>query len=124
MGSKLIRALAPLGQVHATNRDELDLADPDPWLEKLSQLVPDGDVPLEAIHEWVRQLLLRGRIDEARSALEGRTDRRSRALAGWAAFVAGEPAPSPTRACGDTAPREQTGCCAHAAGAWPGTRCT
>jgi hypothetical protein len=69
----------------------LKLADPHPWLERLVQLSADCDVPLEVTHEVVRQFLLRGHIKTARRALQRLTDRRSRALAGWAALVAGEP---------------------------------
>jgi dTDP-4-dehydrorhamnose reductase len=41
VGSKLVRALAPLGQVHATDRAELDLADPDEIVGTVRALRPD-----------------------------------------------------------------------------------
>ena len=41
VGSKLIRALTPLGQVHATDRTELDLADADAIVAAVRALRPD-----------------------------------------------------------------------------------
>jgi dTDP-4-dehydrorhamnose reductase len=41
VGARLVRALAPLGEVHATDRAELDLADPDAIVATVRTLRPD-----------------------------------------------------------------------------------